>query len=48
MNNKLDKESAEKVIGVLGALWAASADSKVRAAAHYAADALRDAVGIPI
>ncbi|MFG0217253.1 hypothetical protein ACFU8X_29810 [Brevibacillus porteri] len=32
MNNKLDKESAERVY-VLGALWTASADSKVRDAA---------------
>ncbi|CAI8818979.1 hypothetical protein EMIT07CA2_210084 [Brevibacillus sp. IT-7CA2] len=36
------------MIGVLGALWTANADSKVRDAAHYAADALRDAVGIPM
>ncbi|MFA4137704.1 MULTISPECIES: DUF1906 domain-containing protein [unclassified Brevibacillus] len=47
VNNKLEKESAEKVIGVLGALWTASLDPKVRDAAHYAADALRDAAGIP-
>ncbi|WP_429843931.1 hypothetical protein [Brevibacillus sp. FIR094] len=46
MNTKLDKESAEKVIGVLGALWTASPDPKVRDAAHYAAKAFRDAVGI--
>lgn len=44
---KLDKESAEKVIGVLGALWTATSDQKVKDATHYAANALRDAVGIP-
>jgi len=47
VDNFVDKEAAEKVIGVLGALWTASADKKVQAAAHYAANALRDAVGIP-
>lgn len=45
--NSVDKEAAEKVIGVLGALWMASADKQVQAAAHYAANALRDAAGIP-
>lgn len=47
VNNKIDKESAEKVIGVLGALWTASPDPKVRDAAHYVADVLREAAGIP-
>ena len=48
MNNPVDKEAAEKVIGVLGALWTASSDEKVRAAAHHAANALRDASYIPL
>lgn len=43
----VDKAAAEKVIGVLGALWIASGDKQVQAAAHYAANALRDAAGIP-
>lgn len=43
----IDKDAAEKVINVLGALWTASGDKKVQDAAHYAANALRDAVGIP-
>lgn len=43
----VDKAAAEKVIAVLGALWMASADKQVQAAAHYAACALRDAAGIP-
>ncbi|MBO8164711.1 MAG: DUF1906 domain-containing protein [Brevibacillus sp.] len=43
----VDKAAAEKVIGVLGALWMASADKQVQDAAHYAANALRDAAGIP-
>jgi len=43
----VDKTAAEKVIGVLGALWTASADKQVQEAAHYAANALRDAAGIP-
>lgn len=45
---KFDKESAEEVIAILGAVYmAADNDPGVREAAHYAADALRDAVGIP-
>jgi len=47
VNNSVDKEAAEKVISVLGSLWMASADKKVQDAAHYAANALRDAAGIP-
>lgn len=47
MEKSVDKEAAEKVIGVLGALWTASADQKVKDAAHFAADALRDVAGIP-
>ncbi|HAJ4019695.1 TPA: hypothetical protein HLT81_24795 [Escherichia coli] len=43
MNNKVDKDAAKKVIGILGALWMASSDEKVRAAAHFAANALREA-----
>lgn len=46
MNNKVDKEAAKKVIGILGALWNASADEKVKIAAHYAANSLREAAGI--
>jgi hypothetical protein len=42
----ITKDSAEKVIYLLGDLYAASADPGVQAAAHYAADALRDKVGI--
>ncbi|WP_016739683.1 MULTISPECIES: glycoside hydrolase domain-containing protein [Bacillales] len=46
--NKLDKESAEEVIAILGSVWMASDnDPGVREAAHYAANALCDAVGIP-
>jgi N-acetylmuramoyl-L-alanine amidase CwlA len=44
---KLDKEAAQKVIGILGALYNATNDQNVKDAAHYAADALRDAAGIP-
>ncbi|UFJ40105.1 N-acetylmuramoyl-L-alanine amidase [Brevibacillus humidisoli] len=47
VDNAVDREAAEKVIGVLGALWIASADKKVQDAAHYAASALRNAAGIP-
>lgn len=47
VNNQVDKAAAEKVIGVLGALWTASADKSVQVAANYAANSLRDAVGIP-
>jgi flagellum-specific peptidoglycan hydrolase FlgJ len=44
----LDKAAAETVIGELGKVWTANAGNKaVQDAAHYAADALRDAVGIP-
>lgn len=42
----LDKAAAEKVIAVLGALWTASGDKLVQAAAHHAANSLRDATGI--
>ena len=45
---KLDKTAAQAVIAELGKVWTANAGNKaVQAAAHYAADALRDAVGIP-
>lgn len=47
VNIQIEKAAAEKVIAVLGALWSASADKPVREAAHYAADALRAASGIP-
>ncbi|MEJ8546637.1 DUF1906 domain-containing protein [Brevibacillus borstelensis] len=47
VNNTIDKAAAEKVIGVLGALWTASSDKQVQAAAHFAANSLRDAAGIP-
>lgn len=47
VNNPIDKEAAEKVIAVLGALWMAIADKQVQAAANHAANALRDAAGIP-
>lgn len=47
VSNTVDKAAAEKVISVLGALWTASADKQVQEAAHFAANALRDAVGIP-
>lgn len=47
VSNTVDKAAAEKVISVLGALWTASADKQVQAAAHYAANTLRDAAGIP-
>lgn len=46
-DNPVDKEAAEKVIGILGALWTASSDKCVQVAANYAANSLRDAVGIP-
>jgi N-acetylmuramoyl-L-alanine amidase CwlA len=45
-NLGFDEDAALKVIADLGTLYNASADEKVKAAAHYAADALRDAVGI--
>jgi Domain of unknown function (DUF1906) len=48
VSNPLDKAAAEKVIAVLGALWMASADKQVQTAANYAANALRDAAGIPL
>lgn len=44
---KMDKDAAEKVIAVLGALYMATDNAKVREAAHCAANALRDAAGIP-
>jgi hypothetical protein len=47
VNSQIDKAAAEKVIGVLGALWTASSDKQVQAAAHFAANSLRDAAGIP-
>ncbi|HZG81503.1 MAG TPA: N-acetylmuramoyl-L-alanine amidase [Brevibacillus sp.] len=47
VENPVDKSGAEKVIGLLGALWTASDDKSVQAAAHYAANALRDGAGIP-
>ncbi|MED1850367.1 glycoside hydrolase family 25 protein [Brevibacillus borstelensis] len=47
VDNPVDKSAAEKVIAVLGALWTASADKQVQEAAHFAANALRDAAGIP-
>ncbi|USG67462.1 glycoside hydrolase family 73 protein [Brevibacillus ruminantium] len=43
---EVEKHAAEKVIAVLGAIWTASADKQVQAAAHYAANALRKAAGI--
>ncbi|MED1949005.1 N-acetylmuramoyl-L-alanine amidase family protein [Brevibacillus centrosporus] len=45
--NRMDKEAAQKVIDVLGALYMASADKEVQEAAHYAADKLREVAGIP-
>lgn len=43
-----NRKAAEKIIAELGEIWTAnSSDKEVRAAAHFAADALRDAVGIP-
>lgn len=42
-----DQAAAQKVIDDLKALYAASADTNVENAAHYAAEALRDAVGLP-
>lgn len=44
----INKEAAEKVIAVLGALYNASADQAVKDAAHYAANALREAAGIEV
>lgn len=43
----VDKAAAEKVIQHLGTLWLASSDKQVQAAAHFAANSLRDAAGIP-
>lgn len=48
VNNKIDKEAAEKVIAVLGALYMAFDDVQVQNAAHYAANALRKISGIPV
>lgn len=42
-----DQVSALKVVVILQALYDACADSQVQAAAHHAAKALRDAVGLP-
>lgn len=48
VEKRFDKESAEEVIAILGAVYmAADNDPGVREAAHYAANALRDAAGIP-
>lgn len=47
VDKSVDKQAAEKVIAVLGALWTASGDEQVQEAAHFAADALRDAIEIP-
>lgn len=47
VENIVEKAAAEKVIAVLGALWSASADKSVQVAANYAANSLRDVVGIP-
>ncbi|MGO0061832.1 glycoside hydrolase family 73 protein [Brevibacillus fluminis] len=45
---KVDKAAAETVIARLGEIWTDAAGNKaVQAAAHYAADALRHAAGIP-
>jgi N-acetyl-anhydromuramyl-L-alanine amidase AmpD len=41
------REAAEQAVVVLGSLWKPGASSAVRDALHYAAEALRDAVGIP-
>ena len=43
----MNKDAAQKVIDLLSALYRATNDSEVRDAAHYAADALRTAAGIP-
>jgi N-acetylmuramoyl-L-alanine amidase CwlA len=42
----LNQEGARKVIDLLAALYQATNDKAVRDAAHYAADALRDAAGL--
>jgi hypothetical protein len=42
-----DKVAAQKVIDILGAVYNASLDPAVQQASHFAADALRDAAGIP-
>lgn len=47
VEDKFDKESAEEVIAILGAVYMASDNEPgVREAAHFAANALRDAAGI--
>lgn len=46
VNNQIDRAAAEKVIDVLGAVYMASSDKQVQAAAHFAANSLRDAAGI--
>ncbi|UOF90747.1 N-acetylmuramoyl-L-alanine amidase [Fodinisporobacter ferrooxydans] len=43
----LDKDAAQKVVNILGAVYNATNDPKVQEAAHFAADALRGATGIP-
>lgn len=47
VNTNMNKEAAQKVIDFLGALYNATNDQAVRDAAHFAADALRDAAGMP-
>jgi hypothetical protein len=44
---QITKESAGKVIALLGDIFNACLDPAVQAAAHYAANVLRDKVGIP-
>ncbi|WP_019123330.1 peptidoglycan recognition protein family protein [Brevibacillus massiliensis] len=44
----LDKQATQKVISVLSALYMASGDKGVQAAAHHAANSLRRAVGIDV
>jgi hypothetical protein len=43
----VDKDAATKVIGVLGELYDIAGDDKIKTALHTAADAIRDASGIP-
>lgn len=43
---KPTRAAAEQVIAILSSLWPTGASSAVRDALHFAADALRDAVGI--
>jgi hypothetical protein len=44
----LDKQATQKVISVLSALYMASGDKGVQAAAHHSANSLRRAVGIDV